>query len=208
MKCVMLSIRPQWCEKIASGRKTIEVRKSAPKETPFKCYIYATKPKKFYKCGAISTSDELLWLANGKVEIGDGFKFWADGDEYQGLNGRVIGEFVCNEIEEFHEWELSPQGKFAEFEEERLKKFLSAACLSIAEVVRYRENLPYYKPLYGWHISDVKIYSEPKELSKFKISCNRKYLCYSCNRFTGKPWDLCNNTLTRPPQSYMFVEEI
>lgn len=26
-KAVMLSIRPKWCEKIASGEKTIEVRK-------------------------------------------------------------------------------------------------------------------------------------------------------------------------------------
>ena len=45
MKCVMLSIRPQWCEKIASGKKTIEVRKSAPKEVPFKAYIYCTSQK-------------------------------------------------------------------------------------------------------------------------------------------------------------------
>lgn len=39
MKAVMLSLRPQWCEKIFSGEKTIEVRKSAPKEVPFKAYI-------------------------------------------------------------------------------------------------------------------------------------------------------------------------
>ena len=43
MKSVLISIRPQWCEKIASGKKTIEVRKTAPKEVPFKCYIYETK---------------------------------------------------------------------------------------------------------------------------------------------------------------------
>lgn len=43
-KAVMLSIRPEWCEKIASGEKTIEVRKTRPKlRTPFKCYIYCTK---------------------------------------------------------------------------------------------------------------------------------------------------------------------
>ena len=42
-KAVMLSIRPKWCEKIASGEKTIEVRKTRPKlATPFKCYIYCT----------------------------------------------------------------------------------------------------------------------------------------------------------------------
>lgn len=43
-KSVMLSIRPKWCEKIASGEKTIEVRKTKPKlDTPFKCYIYCTQ---------------------------------------------------------------------------------------------------------------------------------------------------------------------
>ena len=40
-KCVLLSIRPRYCELIANGKKTIEVRKTRPKlETPFKCYIY------------------------------------------------------------------------------------------------------------------------------------------------------------------------
>ena len=195
MKSVLISIRPQWCEKITSGKKTIEVRKSAPKEVPFKAYIYATRPKKFYKCGAVSISDELLWLANGKVEMGDGFKFWANGDEYQCLNGRIIGEFICNEVEEFHEWELSPQGKFADFERERLEKFLTDACLSEEEVVRYRENLPYCKPLYGWHISDLKIYGKPKKLSEF-ISSKPK------NKFRAH-----GDNLTRAPQSWIYVEE-
>jgi len=41
MKSVILSIQPKWCELIASGRKTIEVRKTRPQiDTPFKCYIY------------------------------------------------------------------------------------------------------------------------------------------------------------------------
>ena len=214
MKSVLISIRPKWVEKIASGKKAIEVRKTAPKEVPFKAYIYATRPKKYYKCGAVCTSDELLWLSNGKVEMGDGFKFWADGDEYQCLNGRIIGEFICNEVEEFHEWELSPQGKFADFERERLENFLTAACLSEEEVVRYRENLPYFKPLYGWHISDVKIYDKPKELSEFYRPCSYSGICYSCERFrpngtpNDKPNDFCDGTIPRPPQSYMRVKEL
>lgn len=44
---VMISINPKWCELIASGRKTIEVRRTRPKiEQPFKCYIYQTKYRK------------------------------------------------------------------------------------------------------------------------------------------------------------------
>lgn len=40
-RAVLISIRPKWCEKIADGEKTIEVRKTRPKmNPPFKCYIY------------------------------------------------------------------------------------------------------------------------------------------------------------------------
>lgn len=40
-QAVLISIRPKWCEKIISGEKTIEVRKTRPKmDMPFKCYIY------------------------------------------------------------------------------------------------------------------------------------------------------------------------
>ena len=42
-KAVLLSIRPEWCEKILGGEKTVEIRKTRPKlEPPFKCYIYCT----------------------------------------------------------------------------------------------------------------------------------------------------------------------
>ena len=183
MKSVLISTRPQWCEKIChkiskdeNGKpiyeKRIDVRKSAPEEVPFKAYIYCTKDKP-YLYGDMPIKE--FYLDNG------GYK----GGECNGIklcNGKVIGEFICNEVEEFHEWELSPQGKFADFERERLEKFLTDACLSEEEVVRYRENLPYYKPLYGWHISDLKIYDKPLSLKELGV--------------------------TRPPQSYMFVEEL
>lgn len=46
MKAVLLSIKPKFCELIARGEKTIEIRKTKPKlRTPFKCYIYQTLPK-------------------------------------------------------------------------------------------------------------------------------------------------------------------
>jgi predicted transcriptional regulator len=43
-KAVLISIRPKWVEKIASGEKTIEVRKTRPNlPTPFKAYIYCSQ---------------------------------------------------------------------------------------------------------------------------------------------------------------------
>lgn len=201
MKSILISIKPQWCEKIAIGEKTIEVRKSAPKEVPFKAYIYATKPKRFYKCGAVSTSDELLWLANGKVEMGDGFKFWADGDEYQGLNAKVIGEFVCDKVyerkcERMHLMYYSVNMSDDDREYKQIK-----TCLTPEEEWEYGKG----KTLYGLHITDLKIYDKPKDLSEFwTVKCtNKRSGCFGCEI---KP--NCIKTLTRPPQSYMFVEEL
>ena len=77
MKSVLISIQPKYCELIASGEKTIEVRKSAPKEVPFKAYIYETK-------GAT----EMPWVDEDGHFI------------YKG-RGQVIGEFICNKVEVF-----------------------------------------------------------------------------------------------------------
>ena len=73
------------------------------------------------------------------------------------------------------------------------------------------------KPLYGWHISDLKIYDKPKELSEFRKPFTLKKL--DIRKFIIKNginniapdfksrYDFCDK-ITRPPQSYMFVEEV
>lgn len=213
MKSVLISIRPKWVEKIchkigedetgkAIYEKRIEVRKTAPKEVPFKAYIYATRPKKFYKCGAVSTSDELLWLANGKVEMGDGFKFWANGDEYQCLNGRIIGEFICDKV-----YSIKNRGSsfsVANEEQSVTNDIARQSCLYYDDMVSYFGN----KDGCGWHISDLKIYGRPKELSEFIRPCSYSGLCFSCERasFDEDGNLLCNTEITRPPQSWCYVE--
>ena len=184
MKSVMLSIQPKWVEKIANGEKTIEVRKSAPKEVPFKVYIYETK-------GAT----EMPWVDEDGHFI------------YKG-RGQVIGEFVCDRIEEFHEYELSPSKKFYEFEKERLDLFLKESCLSYNEVCDYRKNLPYYKPIYGWHISDLKIYDKPKPIMQFYKPCPIEWKNCPVCEFYSTNTGCCMNNIDRPPQSYMYVEEL
>ena len=187
MKSVLISIQPKWVEKIANGEKTIEVRKTRPNlPTTFKCYIYCTINKR--------GEDVLLIDTNGEnVQFGDyrnAFTCDADGKVYCNIgNGKVIGEFVCDKIYEFHEWQLTPSKEFYEVEQENLDLFLKESCLTYNEVCKYRKNLPYIKPLYAWHISDLKIYDKPKELREF-----RKY-----SEWLDMP-------ITRPPQSWCYVE--
>lgn len=180
MKSVLLSIQPKWVEKIASGEKTIEVRKTKPKlETPFKVYIY---------------------MSQGSLKELHSYSDWT----YQNRM-KVIGEFICDRIEELQEWELSPSKKFYEVEKSRLDLFLKESCLSYDEICEYRKNLPYFKPLYGWHISKLVIYDKQKELSElWVVKCtNKRGSCIDCQY---KP--TCMKRVARPPQSYFYVEEV
>lgn len=75
---VLLSIRPEWCQKIFRGEKTMEIRKSFPKDfqgQPFKCFIYCTKGQNA------------------------GFRLEPDGGLMR-LDGTVIGEFTCDRVYE------------------------------------------------------------------------------------------------------------
>lgn len=182
---ILQSIKPQCCELIASGKKTIEVRKTRPKcELPVKVYIYETKT------GYVSRSKENDILVPIKYR------------------GKCIGEYVCDEIETF-----SPSRSPYETDSTITK----ASCLSIVELIRYSNA---DKPLYAWHISDLKIYDKPKELSEFTIPCKEYFdseirSCNGCKYLSNKAENFCDECLcdglkplTRPPQSFCYVEEV
>lgn len=177
-KAVMLSIRPKWCEKIASGEKTIEVRKTKPKlKTPFKCYIYCTLPKYPHE-DFIATDYPMPQFYGG---------------------GKVIGEFTCERIAliAYDGGELSSTTNAA---------FSPATCLTQSEIIAYIGDKG---RCYGWHISNLKIYDTPRELSEFRRACPNSWYCESC----AMHWEnngTCGNEslqIKRPPQSWCYVEE-
>ena len=187
MKSVLISIRPQWVEKIASGEKTIEVRKTAPQEVPFKAYIYCSKEKK---------QDDIIWAG----AFGDRGKW----------NGHVIGEFICDKVEMVNA-KCSDYGIDLFYHD-----CLTNGCLTEREIEKYF-NVPEDRDLramkgngYVWNISDLKIYDKPRELSEFSRPCSYSGLCFSCKRTSFKKGGnlLCNTKITRPPQSWMYVEDL
>lgn len=153
---VLISIRPMWCKLIASGEKTIEVRKTRPKKTPFKAYIYCTKGGPALFC-------------RPSQRIG---------------NGKVIGEFVCDRITEI---QLTDEGY--DFDVPKMTS------------LKYEEMEDYLggKNGYGWHISELKIYDEPKELSDFRL--------YNTSVVIEDGFPMPTHEIRRPPQSWMYVEE-
>ena len=149
-RAVLISIQPKWCELVANGKKTIEVRKTRPKlETPFKCYIYCTKENSIY---------DMLLISNEKgfeksVSFGD---YRNHGFGWEIGNCNVIGEFVCDNILHSNENAFIGNTPLTQY-------VLKSSCLTMEEINQYRQG----KNIYAWHITDLKIYDKPKELSEF-----------------------------------------
>ena len=196
-KSVLISIRPEWCEKIAGGEKTIEVRKTRPNiGTPFKCYIYCTAERAGY---------DALWVLDAPTR--EEYSLMAVSaylENPKGANkgnGKVIGEFTCERIIPIT------------YDGGRLwcptnAAFLPATCLSQAEIIAYIGDKG---RCYGWHISNLKVYEEPKELTEF----NTWKKCKSCSK-SGYESTACiydENcmvpvAITKAPQSWRYVEEL
>ena len=199
MKAILISIQPKWCELIASGKKTVEVRKTKPKlDVPFKVYIYCTKPRHYFKISKhLLTSDEGLFLVNGKVRMCDGFGVEYEDSEYKHLNCKVIGEFVCDCM----------TGLKSDNMVQAYYNNTKDTCLTDEEIKKYSNG----KKLYYWHISDLVIYDKPKELREFSTPCKmRDMVCGICDYAVhGMDGDLigCNTSIIRPPQSWCYVEE-
>lgn len=174
-KAVMLSIRPKWCEKIARGEKTIEVRKTRPKlDTPFKCYIYCTLPK--------YPHEDFIATDYPRPQFYGGDK--------------VIGEFTCDRIFPINVFD---NGSIQNW----LFEHMERSCLAYEELAGYIGN---GKTGYGWHISGLLIYDQPKGLSEFQratdpcVFCMERIAreCTDCKKFGGN--------IKRPPQSWCYVE--
>ena len=69
---------------------------------------------------------------------------------------KVIGEFFCNKIDEYTFSHYEAEYRVTHVEQELMR-------LNYPELIKYGKG----ETIYGWHISDLKIYDKPKELWNF-----------------------------------------
>ena len=202
MKSVLISIQPKWCELIANGKKTVEVRKTKPKlETPFKVYIYCTNNK------------DMLWILKesereSRRKITSIFTAKDVGGAIK-ANGKVIGEFVCDRIDRIAHCGTCNRDIRLRLVDENLSckelnyEYLNNCKLSYSDIDKYSNGCD----VFGWHISNLVIYDEPRELRDFHkygvCPCGAKPIlhCTENMSFCAK------RNLTRPPQSWCYVSD-
>ena len=192
MKSVLISIQPYWVFLIIARlmgwnipqEKTVEVRKDCPKASDWNkvVHIYCSKNRKSFN----------------RIP-----------KEYQPLMekllGKVIGEFVCDSISILPAIFITKNVYGAS---ENAQRFAGESCLTQQELIAYCGTNDF---LYGWRISDLKIYDKPKELGEFKSYCNPT-TCVVCKHFhngaSAETTYCSRKPLIRPFQSWGYVEGI
>lgn len=200
MKSILMSIRPEWCEKIFYGEKTIEVRWNRPKLEPqFTVYVYCTKAKNIREDGLyLLPNDKELYLGCKEKDLG--FVCW-EGDF---RNGKVIGSFICDRIDEI-EPDLEYYSDGYDIDDDRLAE----TCLTREQLREYGKGVT----LYGWHITEPHLFEKPRDITEFAVfgKCADECSEYDfCARDIAEDRVACKcfkrTFLKRPPRLWCYVE--
>lgn len=117
--------------------------------------------------------------------------------------GKVIGSFVCDKVRSYIplgiKGHLLPQEVYREM------------CLTKEQIDKYGG----LKTLYGWHVTEPKLFDKPKDITEFAAfgkcadECSEYDFCardVAEDRVTAKCFK--RTFLKRPPQSWCYVEEL
>lgn len=141
-----------------------------------KVYIYCTKAKPY-----------LLKIKSEEVDFMCNYKQWLiDNDNrYQKMayNGKIVASFDLNEIEhlKINAFEFG----YVTVREDRI---LKKSCLTLEQLKQYAGNK---NDLYAWHIENLKILDEPKELRDFNKPITESWFYRGCEKFEKAPQSWC-----------------
>lgn len=183
MREILMSLSPYWYYLIGEGIKRIEVRSRIPKDQNWnkKVECYMAKNKKSFN------------------RIPKEFQ-----EKYKTHFGKVGMQFVCDWITK-----ITPNCDIDNIVNSYTHGYPAILgeddSLSFKELKAYLGN----KIGYDLHISDLKIYDEPKELEDFIKPCPfyKNANCLQCEFYSEYSGE-CRNCVTRPPQSWCYVEEL
>lgn len=191
-KSILISIQPQHVFNILTGKKTLELRKSVPKNFEGWVYIYCTK-----STPVLHQTEKYILKEYPNTE-----KFILNDDPmiagFDILNGHVVARFwfdnfsTLQKDEAFDEYGdffgTDTKGKFYFGED-----ILSHICIELKELKSYWNN----GKLFAWHIKKLEVFDKSKTLVNYIIP------------HVSRTVDNCKTLLYLPlqkaPQSWMYV---
>lgn len=194
-KSILISIKPQFVEKILNKEKTIEIRKTMPKcELPCKVYIYCTRTKN--KVGKKIVPPDYLTKPHYFTK-----KYVVGANYDECINGKVVAEFTLNKIDRCGEAVYDAN---RDLWEDWNTLGLNNSCVHPYDLEEYSNGYE----LYAWHIDNLKIYDKPKQLNKLYKQGMKSYFNKLQKEYPNIDYScyLENYKLQRPPQSWCYVE--
>ena len=209
-KCIIISIRPEWVEKILNGEKTIEIRKTMPKcNYPIDVYIYCTKGTHkgklnswFDYCGYKPSPYEEGYICNGKI----------------------VAKFTLNKVDKYQIYDnYSEYGTWFKnglilLQIKDIKDFYKNSCLNkkdlenyieISDIEYYQHNIETNKNIfYVWHIDNLEIFNKPMELSEFYKNGTYNlddFIYYLYNKSNKYSDYLLGRRIRKAPQSWCYA---
>ena len=202
-KAILISIRPEHLVNILNGKKTLELRKTVPKDYKGWVYIYCTKGKK-----------DILHKYKDKYYTNHYLTFT---DSVEVLNGKVVARFWFDEYDTYSIEKpvknimaliLNKQDNSLGMDKFTYENLVNKSCVDINDIWDYAKpskNSPdKQRWIYAWHIKKLKIFDEPLALKNFYKHDNKWSVHY-------KMWERLNHNdlgkyaLSRPPQSWQYV---
>ena len=183
---ILASLKPYYYYLIGQRKKNIEVRKSALKDLPQDIVFYMSKDEKSF--AKIPKKFQAKYREHfGKV----GIRAVVDKIYPMKMTITECGDLIL--LSKIGMWNYN-------------------LCLSNDELSAYLGD----KRGYGWNLDNVAIYDKPCKLSEFyTIPKSGSDCCFGClwnaTPLDEMPCRTCKRErkyLYRPPQSYMFVEEV
>ena len=118
-----------------------------------------------------------------------------------GKHGKIIGEFTCDRI---YELETKARGGSYYVKGEDWLTACEVAqqsCLTLKDMHDYLHA----QTGYGWHITDLRTYDAPRELSELE----RPNECNECDAKWATECNACHEEgkIKRAPQSWCYVQE-
>ena len=123
-------------------------------------------------------------------------------------------QFVCDRMIGTCPWRLKGETGLCAKRTEEETNLPNNACLTLEEIEKYAGSRG--RGIYGWHITDLVVYDEPRELREFKKPCictseyeGEEYCdCLFCDLAGDSDYGIvaCDRRIKRPPQSWCYVE--
>lgn len=226
MKSIILSERPKHACNILNRIKHIDIRRNAPqnwikylrgetdkKPEPITIYVYCSFPR--------GKTDKLCRNGNS----------WFLSDNENNQNGKIIAKFTLTEVEAIDlpytkfgsdEWVGCEEARTLQTKTMDEPEILKKACLYEDEIYRY-VNFSKKPCGYAWHIEDLVIFDQPKNLSEFyKVGYLEERFCLESHfaDIEGYNGDIDENyvdkcyeeldeeyQITKAPQSWGYCED-